>query len=177
MASILLTILRISSPQSKCNYPKNENFFLSFFSISGIYIKSFFFPFLLLSGQSKIFTVRNYGNTLTMTILLFFEMLKIWFRFQKWNKKSRKRLNFLRYCIWIGSCKFSQSETGYLPSTANLLTNTTKTSPNTRGDILQINFLENDKKTWQNCSHRSFPSICDGFTCWLSKRVLKRRFL
>ena len=30
----------------------------------------------------------------------------------------------------------------------NVLTNTTKISPNSRGTIFGINFLENDEKTW-----------------------------
>ena len=53
---------------------------------------------------------------------------------------------FLDNCIWIGTCKFSQPWTGYLPSTVNVLTNTPKISPNIRGDIFQINFAEKDKK-------------------------------
>ena len=129
------------------------------------------------SGLSKIFTVPNLGNTLAMTIILFFKMFKIWRRFQKWIKKLRKMFCFWDNCIWIGSCKFSQSWTGYLPPAVNLLRNTTKTSPNTRGHIFQINFPQNDEKTWQKCSHGDFASISDVFTCWLSKRVLKRRFL
>ena len=44
-------------------------------------------------------------------------------------------------------------------------------------DILQINFPENDEKTWQKRSDGDLASILDAFTCWLSKRVLKERFL
>ena len=33
-----------------------------------------------------------------------------------------------------------------MPSAVNVLTSTPKISPNTRGDILQINFPENDEK-------------------------------
>ena len=46
----------------------------------------------------------------------------------------------------MGSGKFSQSSTGYLPSAVNVLTNTTRISPITRGDIFQINFPQNDEK-------------------------------
>ena len=49
--------------------------------------------------------------------------------------------------------KFSESWRGYLASAVNLLTNTNKTSPNTRGDIFGINFAENDERTWQKGSH------------------------
>ena len=50
--------------------------------------------------------------------------------------------------IWIGSGRFPQCWTKYLPSVIKVLTLTTKISPNTRGDIFQINFNENQEKTW-----------------------------
>ena len=105
-------------------------------------------------------------------------MLKIWSRFQKWKKKnSEKDFCFSNNCISLGSGKFSQSWTRYLSSAYNVLTNTHKISPNTKGSNFQINFPENDKKTWEKCSHGDFASIWDAFTCWLSKRVLKQGFL
>ena len=48
---------------------------------------------------------------------------------------------------------------------------------NARGDIFQINFPQNDEKKWYKASHGDFASIRDTFTCWLSKRFLKRHFL
>ena len=48
-------------------------------------------------------------------------------------------------CIWIGSGRFSQCRTKYLPSVVNVLTLAPKISPNARGDIFQINFNENDE--------------------------------
>ena len=79
--------------------------------------------------------------------------------------------------IWIRSGRFSQSSTEYLPSPVNVLTLTPKISPNTMEDIFQINFPENDDKTWWKHSHWDVASIWDAFTCWLSKRVLKQPFL
>ena len=76
-------------------------------------------------------------------------------------------------CIWIGSWKFLQSWTGYFPLVVNVLTNTPKTSPNTRRHIFQSNFAENEKKTWEKHSHEEFASIWEAFICLL----WKRRFL
>ena len=52
--------------------------------------------------------------------------------------------------IWIGSCKFSQSWTWYLPLAVNVLLNLSKISPTTGEVILQINLPENDEKTWKS---------------------------
>ena len=104
-------------------------------------------------------------------------MSKIWCRFQKWNKNWENVYRVPESCIWIGSCKFLQYGTGYLPSALSVLTNTPEISPNPRGDIFQINFPQIDGKTWYKHSHGDFATIRDTFTCRLSKRVPKRRFL
>ena len=70
-----------------------------------------------------------------------------------------------------------QSWTGYLPSGVNVIANTHKTSPNTRWDIFQIYFPVKDEETWYKCFHGDFASVRNAFTCWLSKRALKRRLL
>ena len=98
--------------------------------------------------------VSSFWNTLTMRIVLFLKIFKIWCTF-----------------------KFSQCWTGYLPSAVNLLKKNTKTSRNSRGDIFGIIFPEKDQKTWQKRSHGGLASIWNAYTCCLSKRVLKRRFL
>ena len=112
-------------------------------------------------------------------MILFSKSLKIQVdsRNVKKKKNCEKVFRFSDKIIWIRSCKFPQSWTGYMPSAVNLLTNTTTTSSNTRGDISQINFLENDEKWWQKHSHGYLGSIWVAFTCWLSTLVLKRRFL
>ena len=66
---------------------------------------------------------------------------------------------------------------GYLQSALNVLRNIPKISRNSTRDIFQINFFRNDENTWEKCPHGDFTSICDTFTCWLSKRFLKQRFL
>ena len=48
------------------------------------------------SGLTKIFTVCSFGNTVTMTIIFFFKIFKIWCRFKKRNEKFRKCLSFFR---------------------------------------------------------------------------------
>ena len=66
------------------------------------------------------------------------------------EQNLRKCFCFSDNCIEIFSCKFSQPWTWYLPSDVNVFKNTPKISPNTRGDILQINFRDNDEKHDQN---------------------------
>ena len=122
-------------------------------------------------------TVCNIRNRLAMTIIFSVQTFKIWCSYEKWNKKSRKKFLFSDNCIGIGSGKILQSWTGYLSSAVNVLRNTTKISRNTREDIFQINFRENDEKTWKKCSHGDFASILVALTCWMSKRALKWRFL
>ena len=93
------------------------------------------------------------------------------------EKKLRKTFSFSDNCICIGNCKISQSSTGYLASAVNVLRNTAKISRNSPGDIIQINFSQNDKNTRWNSSHGDFASIWDTFTCCLSNRDPKGCFL
>ena len=104
-------------------------------------------------------------------------MFKIWSRLKKWEKKWEKVFRFSDNCIWIRSGKFLQSPKGYLWSTVNVLTNSPKISPKTRGEIFWIKISENNEKTWLKCSQEYFASIWISFTCSLSKRSLKRCFL
>ena len=97
----------------------------------------------LQSGLLKFFTVCNFGNILAMTIIFLFQ---IDVAFRNWTKIWDNIFRFSGNCIWIGSCKFLQSWTGYSASAVNVLTNTPKISPKTTGDIFQINFPENDEK-------------------------------
>ena len=94
-------------------------------------------------------------------------------RTKNWESVFRSSDN----SIWIGRGKFSQCSIGYLPSAVNLLRSIPKISPNSTVDIFQINFCQNDEKTWRKGSHGDFTSIWDTFTCWLSKCFPKRRFL
>ena len=100
------------------------------------------------SGLTKISTVCNFGNRLAMTIMFFFsKCLKFDVDSTNKTKNSEKVFGFSDNCIWVESCKFSQTWTGYLPLAVNVLTNTPKISANTRGNIFQTNFPENDEKT------------------------------
>ena len=94
------------------------------------------------SGLSKIVNVSNLENTFAMSIILFFKTFKIWFRIQKGNKKLRER----DFGFWYKGYLPSAGRQGYLRSAVNVLTSTPTTSPNTRGDIFQINFPEDDGK-------------------------------
>ena len=71
----------------------------------------------------------------------------------------------------------AKSSIRYLPLPVNVLRNAPKISGNSRRNIFQINFSQDDEKKWENSPHGDFPGNRDSFTCWLSKRVPKRRFL
>ena len=87
------------------------------------------------SGLTKSLTVCNFRNKVAMTIIFFFKMFKIWFRFQKWNKRMKKAFGFKDNCNWIGDDKFWQSRTGYLSLAVNVLRNTPKIQHITKGDV------------------------------------------
>ena len=117
---------------------------------------------------SKFFTVGHFSNILAITIMFCFNYFKIWCKFQKWNKEFWKCFfYFSDSCIWIGSGRILQSWRKYLPAAVNVLRNTRKISPNTRGDNFDINFPENYKKTGQKSSHGDFASIWNGFPSWM----------
>ena len=46
-----------------------------------------------------------------------------------------------------------------------------------QGDIFQIISLHSDEKIWWKCSHEDFTSVWNGLTCWMSKKVLRRRWI
>ena len=48
------------------------------------------------SALANSLTVSNFGNTLAMTIFFFFKLLKIWWKFHKFNKISIISFSFLR---------------------------------------------------------------------------------
>ena len=72
------------------------------------------------------------------------------------TKNSEKVDCFSDNCIWIGSCRLSQPWIGQFPSDVNVLTDNPNISPETRGDIFQINFPQNDEETWLKRSHGDF---------------------
>ena len=62
-------------------------------------------------------------------------------------------------------------------SAVNVLTKTPRISNLNKGDIFQITFCQSDEKICKKCFHADFTSVWDPSTCWLSKKILKRRFL
>ena len=48
----------------------------------------------------------------------------------------------------LGVANSDNIEQNILSSADNVLTNTPKTSPNSRADTFQVNFPDNDEKTW-----------------------------
>ena len=79
--------------------------------------------------------------------------------------------------MWLRNCKFSQSPTGYLPSAVNWLTNTSIISNFQKGDVFEVILVRSDQKIWSKYSLADFTIVCHPLTCWISKEVLKRRFL
>ena len=45
------------------------------------------------------------------------------------------------------------------------------------GDIFEIISPHSDEKIWSKCSHEDFTSVWYRLTCWLSKDVLRRRWI
>ena len=46
-----------------------------------------------------------------------------------------------------------------------------------QGDIFQIISPHSEEKIWSKCSHEDFTSVWYRLTCWLSKDVLRRRWI
>ena len=130
------------------------------------------------SALAKSLTGSNFGNTQATTTIFFLRKIKIWWRFNKRNTKLRRKFfPFYSNSVSIGNSKFSQSQTGYLSSVANVLTNTPKISNFHKRNIFQLILFQSDCKIWNKCSHAGFTSVWHPLTRWLSKEVLKRCFL
>ena len=56
---------------------------------------------------TTFFAVYNFGNTSVMTIIIFFKMFKIWWRFYKCLKRLSKFSSFWDNCILIGCAEHS----------------------------------------------------------------------
>ena len=64
------------------------------------------------------------------------------------QKIQKKFFVFQITAFWIGSGIFSQSSIGLPSSAVSMLRNIRKISPNSTGDIFQINFSHNEENTW-----------------------------
>ena len=60
-------------------------------SLTCWFSKEFLTRCFLKSGLTKSFTVCNFQNKVAMRIRVFFKIVKIWCRFQKWKKKNQQR--------------------------------------------------------------------------------------
>ena len=146
-------------------------------SFNKLTVKGCFQTALFREWLTKSLRVCNFGNTLAMTITFFSKCWKFDKDLKNWIKNSEKFFCFYDSFIWIRNGKLSQSRTGYLSSTVNVLTNTRKISNITKGEIFWISFLHRNRKYNKGGSHADVKSIWDRLRCWLSKDVLKRRFL
>ena len=103
---------------------------------------------LLQSCVTKFFIVCNFGNTLAMTIIIFFKMCKTWYGIQIWNRKLRKRFSFLRYLHLNWELQILAILNRRLAIDSQCANKHPYISSHSRGDIFQINFPQNNEKTW-----------------------------
>ena len=88
----------------------------------------------------------------------FSKCLKFIVDFENAAKNSEKVFCFLDNCIWIGINKVSQLRRGYLPCTANMLTNCPKISHVNKRNVLQLNWLGSDQWIWERSCDANFNS-------------------
>ena len=69
------------------------------------------------------------------------------------------------------------TETEYLSSGVNMLTNSLKISDTTKKEFLELIFFQSDQKNWQKYCRIDFCSVSEPLTCWLSISVLTRSFV
>ena len=72
------------------------------------------------------------------------------------------------------------TETEYLSSGVNMLTNSLKISDTTKTEFFELIFFQSDQKIWQKYCRADLSSDSDPLnplTCWLSISVLTRGFL
>ena len=112
-----------------------------------------------------------------MRVTFFSKRLKFDVDSKNGVKNWEKIFCFWDNYIWIDCCKISLLPREYFSLTVDVLTNSPKHLHITNRDIFRVSSPDNDKKIWQMCCHVDFTSVWDPLTCWLSKSVLKRRFL
>ena len=82
-----------------------------------------------------------------MRVIFFFVQFRVLCKFKRCSKNFEKKIFFLDNCVVIGCGKFSLSLKEYLPSAANVLTNSPKILDITKRDIFQLNISQSDEKT------------------------------
>ena len=104
-------------------------------------------------------------------------MCEIWWRFHKWNKKPRKCFFFWRELDLNGERQILTIRNRILLIDSPSVNKNAMISNFNQGDIFQIISAHSDEKIWSNCSHEDFTSVWYRLTCWLSKDVLRRRWI
>ena len=66
---------------------------------------------------------------------------------------------------------------GILVIAFHVLRNNPMIPNSTQGDVFQIISPHYDGKIWQKYSHEDFASVWNRLTCWLSKDILRRRWI
>ena len=130
-----------------------------------------------MSGVTKPWTVANFGNTLAMTVFFFLKMFEIWWRFHKWNKKPIKYFLLLRELDLNRERKILIIRNRIHVISSPCVNKNPMISNFYQGDIFQIISPHSDEKIWWKCTHEDFTSVWYRLTCWLSKDVLRRRWI
>ena len=63
--------------------------------------------FFLESKLNKFFTACNFRNEVAMTIIFFYKMFKIIYRFQKWQKRNQKMFLVLKIIGFVSATRNS----------------------------------------------------------------------
>ena len=102
----------------------------------------------IVSGVTKPWTVANFGNTLAMTIIFFWKMFEMWWRFHKWNKNSRKFFFFLRELDFNRERQILTIRNRILVIGSPCVNKNPMNSNFNQGDIFQIISPHSDEKIW-----------------------------
>ena len=85
--------------------------------------------------------VRNFGNTLAMSVIFFLICSKFDLDFKNADKNREKVSCFWDNCIWIGCCKYCVLTTEYLSWAVNVLTNGLKVLDFSKSDFFKLSWL------------------------------------
>ena len=98
--------------------------------------------------SNRILNVRNFGNTLAMSVIFFFVCSKFDLDFKNGDKNWEKRFCFWDNCISIGCCKYCLLRAEYLSRAVNVLTNGLKVLHLTKSNFSKLSWLHSDQSIW-----------------------------
>ena len=130
-----------------------------------------------MSGVTKPWTVVNFKNTSAMTICFFLKMFKICWRFHKCNKKLRKGFLFLRILDLNRERQILTIRNRILVICSPCVNKQPYDSKLQSGRCFPNYFSLQWWRYMGYCSHEHFDSVWNRLTCWLSKDVLRRRWI